>query len=190
MNYTKESDWDLRKKAWHRRYRWATVPSDIWCSLDGDLDCRAVDRIIAAIEQAPDAPVFLQVHSHGDSVGAAWECYERLRQHPGPVTTVAGSRCHSAAMILYLGGDTRLASRSSRFLIHGSAGELIGRASAVTLRSALRDTEEVDQDMLDLICLRANNRYPLWQARNEMYDEITLTGAGAHSRGLVTQLID
>lgn len=179
---------DQRKASWKSRFRWATPQPETWCSLSGEVSDHAINRIINALDQAPQAPVFLTVDLHGGDPLAGFDLYNAIRSHAAPVTTSAGARCHSAALLVFLAGDARIAASGSRFVVHGAACEPLGRPSAPTLRDGARFLDDIDSRIANLVCIRAG-RYPAWQLRADMAAEITLDGATAQLRGLATILV-
>lgn len=177
-----------RKKFWLARHRWAAPPPETWVSLSGAVTDAAVDAVIRAIEQTPDAPVNLTIESDGGNPLAAFRLYDRLRAHPAPVTTMTSVRCHSAALICYLAGDARIASRGAQFLVHQVERNPIGRPTSARLRAEASDLDLIDQDIAQLICLRAG-RYRFWRLRQDMAGEVMLRAQDAWLRGLVTNLV-
>lgn len=178
----------LRKKSWVARHRWRGAPPETWASLCGEVDELRAAEIIAAIAQAPDAPVYLTIESNGGDPLAAFNIFDTLRQHAGPVTVTTSTYCHSAALIVFMAGDVRLASRGAEFLVHGVARQPQQRPTATTLRVEASSLEELDKQIANLICIRAR-RYPLWRLKADLADETTLSADDAFLRGIVTQLV-
>jgi ATP-dependent Clp protease protease subunit len=176
-----------RKKFWLARHRWAPKPPESWASLNGDVNAAAVDKIIGALERAPDAPITLSIDSPGGDIHPALDLHAALRQHQAPVTTCAGRRCDSAALTIFLAGDSRVASQHSEFLVHGAARTPLGRPSAATLGAAAQELEALDQELRTLIAVRAG-RYCGWELRADMKRERVLTAPEALARGIATAL--
>ena len=148
-----------------------------------------VDDIIHAIEQAPDAPVVLGIESDGGDPIAAFRLYDALRRHPPPVTTRTAAHCHSAAVIVFMAGDARLASRGARFLLHGVERQPRERPTAAALWAEAASLDGLDRQIADLICIRAG-RYPLWRLRLDMRNETMLGADDAYRRGIITWITD
>jgi ATP-dependent protease ClpP protease subunit len=176
-----------RKKFWVARHRWAAPPPETWASLCGAVTDAAVDAVIRVSEQAPQAPLNLTVESDGGDPLAAFRLYDRLRAHPAPVTTMTSVRCHSAALLAFLGGDIRLAAHNAQFLVHQVERNPTGRPTSARLRAEAADLDLFDQQIAQLICLRAG-RYRLWRVRQDMAGEVVLGAEDAHLRGIVTNL--
>jgi ATP-dependent protease ClpP protease subunit len=148
-----EYPFDQAKRSWQSRHRWTRPAVETWNNLTGELTDRAITQIINGLE--PDAPLVLSIDSDGGDPVAAFDLYHALRAHPAPVTTIAGPQCHSAAIIAYLAGDNRIASRDSRSLVHGTASNPVGRPSAQSLRAGADFLADMDQAIETLITLPA-----------------------------------
>jgi ATP-dependent protease ClpP protease subunit len=176
-----------RKIMWQARHRWSSPPPELWTSLGDNVDDAAANRIAAVLDTAPDAPVHISVESDGGNPLAAFRIYQTLRAHPGPITAFTAQRCHSAAIIAYLGADIRLAAPEAAMLVHGCARLPADRASARELRGIAEELEDIDRRIVDVIACRAG-RYPHWRLRADMARETVLDGHAARNNGIVTQL--
>jgi ATP-dependent protease ClpP protease subunit len=156
--------------------------------VDGHIDDAAVDRLIRIIGQDPSAPVFLTISSGGGDPQSAMRAYDAMRgHHPAPITCQVSSQCSSAALLVLLAGDVRMASRNARFTLHTCAFEIprLGRHSAALLRDNAAALDAVDAEMGMIIGLRS--RYPQWQLRKDMQEERTLDAAAAWRFGLINE---
>jgi ATP-dependent protease ClpP protease subunit len=174
-----------RKTMWAARHRWASPPPEIWTSL-GDVDDAAAWRIAAVLDTAPDAPVCLNVDSLGGDPFAGFQIYEMLRWHAGPITAFAAHRCHSAAIIGFMGADTRLAGPDARFQVHGCARLPAERSCARVLRATAEELEAIDRRIVDVITCRAG-RYGLFRLRADMEAETVLDANSALAVGILTK---
>jgi ATP-dependent protease ClpP protease subunit len=181
-----EYGWTWRKQAFASRHRWSPAAPETWDNLTGEVTARAVARIVNAL--TPDAPLVLSIDSSGGDPVAAFELYNALRAHVAPVSTIAAT-CHSAAVVCFLAGDNRIASRNSRFLLHGTAADPLGRPSASSLRAGAAVLADMDRAIETLICCRCRH-YPGWQLKAEMEREVELDGSAALLRGIVTSIAD
>jgi ATP-dependent Clp protease protease subunit len=177
------------KKFWAARHRWAAPPPETWASLCGEVDAASVSAIIAAVEQTPDAAVVLSIESNGGNPIEALRLYNSLRGHPGPITCMTSRCCHSAAVIVFLAGDIRVASRNAEFLLHRverpSSSE---RPTATTLRAEASDLDQLDDQIIQLIGSRS--QFYGWRLRADMDNETVLDAATAQLRGIVHEVID
>tara|TARA_B110000046_G_scaffold5113_1_gene5417 strand:- start:2398 stop:3012 length:615 start_codon:yes stop_codon:yes gene_type:complete len=91
-----------------------------------------------------DPSVHLYVHSDGGDVFAGLSAYDHIRANRVPVTTVADGMVASAASLLLLAGETRLAMSHASVLIHqlstGFAGKYADLLDEVQNSSALMDS--------------------------------------------------
>ena len=179
-----EADWTLRKKAFARWHRWRAPPPEAWDTLEGEISARSVGQIINGLD--PAAGLTLVVDSDGGDPVAALDLYRALRGCPAPITTIA-RQCFSAAVVIFLAGDNRIASSTSRFLLHPVSADPHGRPTAGALRSAAGALDDMDRQIETLICCRCK-RYSGAQLRSEMAAETVLDGHGALLRGLATSV--
>jgi ATP-dependent protease ClpP protease subunit len=91
--------WNSRREHWKQRFRWAAHPPETYLAVTGDISDDLARKTIAALEQAPDNPVFFTVNSPGGNISAALRLYWALRAHPAPVSAHA-ERVDSAAMLV------------------------------------------------------------------------------------------
>jgi ATP-dependent protease ClpP protease subunit len=182
-----EAQCDRAKAQWRAQHRWRAAPPDIYASVDGHIDDAAVDRLIRIIAPDPTAPVFLAISSGGGDPESAFRAYDALRGRSSPITCDVSTQCSSAAILLLLAGDIRLASANARFTLHTCAFEIprLGRHSAAVLRDNAEALDLIDQDMAAIIGLRT--RYPHWKLRADMAAETTLDAHAAWRFGLLTE---
>jgi ATP-dependent protease ClpP protease subunit len=182
-----EAQCNRGKAQWRAQHRWRTAPPDIYASVDGHIDDAAVDRLIRIIGQDPSAPVFLTIRSGGGDPQSAMRAYDACRGHPARITCEVSSRCSSAALLVLVAGDVRMASRDARFTLHTCSFEIprLGRHSAALLRDNAEALDVIDQDMAAIIGLRT--RYPHWKLRADMAAETTLDAHAAWRFGVLTE---
>jgi ATP-dependent protease ClpP protease subunit len=187
FNAADEFEFDWRKRAWSSYHRWRSPEPESWLSLAGEINERTANRIIAAID--PDAPLSLTIESTGGNPIEAFRLFNALRAHAPPVVCMTEGRCDSAAIIVYMAGDIRIAGRGATFLLHGVECDPYGRPTAAALRSQAVSIAEVDTAIVNAICARAR-RYPGWQVMSEMSAETTLDANNALLRGICTTIVD
>jgi ATP-dependent protease ClpP protease subunit len=182
-----EGECDRAKARWREQHRWRDPPPDIRVCINGDIDDGAVDRLIGIIAQDPQAPVLLAITSAGGSPQSACRAYDACRRHPAPITCEVASQCSSAAILVLLGADHRLAQAQARFTLHNCAFEIprLGRHSAALLRDNAAELDDLDSAMFMIIAVRS--RYEHWQLRRDMAAETVLDAQSAWLRGILTQ---
>ena len=76
-------------------------------------------RLVYGLAAArPDAPICLLIHSEGGNIIHAIHAYEMLRALPVELTTFNVGWVASAAALLYVAGEKRIASPMSFFVFH------------------------------------------------------------------------
>jgi ATP-dependent protease ClpP protease subunit len=184
-----EYGWSVGKRWWANFHKWQTPPPAEACiEIAGHIGDRVVSNTIAVLERDPLAPIYAVIDSPGGDPFEAMRCYRALRAHKAPVHCHVASRCSSAAILILAGGDRRTSSLIAWFQMHNAEYALprVGRHTAAVMRDGARDLDEVDEEMVAILALRCG-RYPLWQLRNEMREEVMLDAEQAWLRGLLTQ---
>jgi ATP-dependent protease ClpP protease subunit len=177
---------DQAKRSWASRHRWTRAAGETWATLDGEINQRSVNKVIATLD--PNSPLILTIESTGGNPLEGFRLFHALRAHAPPVTTMTRGHCDSAALIPFLGGDIRIAGSGATFLLHNVECDPTGRPTAAALRSQAISIAEVDAAILNVICARSR-RFPGWQVTAEMDAETRLDGAQAQLRGLATHLV-
>jgi ATP-dependent Clp protease protease subunit len=86
------------------------------------------DDVIRALALLGSGPVNVRINSPGGSVFDGYAIYNSLKRHDGKVTTYNDGLAASAASIVFLAGEERLASSLSMVMIHEAATIAFGNA--------------------------------------------------------------
>ena len=126
--------------------------------IEGLIDDSMVHSIqdqLAPIPYALDLTV--TIDSRGGDFDAAVRAYKAIRWHPAArKTAVLGQRCQSAAVIVALACDRRVASHKTKLLVHGvgSKPDHSEHWSVVRHLEEIRRLAELDAEMFNLFCDR------------------------------------
>lgn len=86
------------------------------------INTESVGKLTELIEKThirtPDAEIVLRVNSSGGQVYEVFHLIDYFRNISNPVTTIAETRCASAAALLVAAGDKRYAWENCQFIIH------------------------------------------------------------------------
>lgn len=82
------------------------------------VDREVTDATELMAQRDCELEIIVFISSNGGSTEAALAIYALLKQYPGPVITLALGPVNSAATIIFLAGDERLASSTSSFMFH------------------------------------------------------------------------
>ncbi|WP_189591186.1 ATP-dependent Clp protease proteolytic subunit [Mesorhizobium sp. M8A.F.Ca.ET.207.01.1.1] len=140
----------------------------LWMSLEGPIgerDPKTGKGIFAApIEAALKAHsnaqfIEVAIDSAGGAVDEAMKIHGALRAARGFVTVTAGQQCASAASLILMAGDLRLALPKSRILLHGVEIEAPPTAerkrwTAEKYSQFARHIEKTDKAIVDLYAKR------------------------------------
>lgn len=86
--------------------------------------------IVRQIQSRPDAKeIHVRISSSGGRIIDALAIYSALRSHKARVTTYAEGLVASAAVIVFLAGDSRLMSEGTQLMVHQATNKVNGEAS-------------------------------------------------------------
>jgi ATP-dependent Clp protease, protease subunit len=95
---------------------------EVWYTITRTIDPNTAQQLIAwvngQIYVAPIKRLKLMISSGGGDVDSAIRIYAYLKSLPIEVTTIGFSQIDSAANIIFLGGEIRLAVKNCRFFLH------------------------------------------------------------------------
>ena len=92
--------------------------------LFGDIDETMAENIIMGLSylSKSEGPITLMINSQGGSVSDMFAIYDSMLACPNDITTIGIGEVCSAAGLLLVAGDTRLASRNCLFMAHQVSG--------------------------------------------------------------------
>ena len=103
--------------------------------LDEEVDEYSVGWINRALlkmaEDDPNEPITLYINCFGGSVYDGLGMYDVLTSLPMQINTVCVGSAMSMALILFLAGDNRMASKNSTFMAHNLAGGTYGKEAEI-----------------------------------------------------------
>jgi ATP-dependent protease ClpP protease subunit len=116
----------------------------------------------------------ISISSGGGSLVEAFALFELLRVLPVPISASAAVSCHSAAMIIFMAADLRIAKAGASFLIHPASISRDDLAERLTAQSSARrvsDLEAIDLRIARLFAARTGYDLAWFCAdqRNEEY---------------------
>ena len=75
-------------------------------------------RELDSMDMDAEEPIYIHICSDGGLVGPAVGVFDILRFCKSPIVTIASGECGSAALLLFLAGDKRIASKHASFFFH------------------------------------------------------------------------
>lgn len=147
-------------------------------------------HVVAALAKHPRIPeIEVTINSVGGRIIDGLKIYRALRSHGAHVTTIADEMCASAATLVLVAGDLRLAWPGSRLMLHRPASaeeELIARWTSVEHRRRAQLLEQMDSLALDIYSDRCGNR-PFFERERKTENYLPMFVAKAH--GLIHGLV-
>lgn len=170
---------------------------EVFCSgiITGDTIAKLREEVSAFFEKDEKEPITLYISSGGGSAMQAVGFYEWVKMKNIPLTTIALVEVSSAAITIFLSGQTRYATKHSWFLIHpaGSIKDTVRQFSRRFI-SPRRYREERDWDnryqkvMADI--LAENTKIPLKDIRRSLsHSFLSFNPSEAKELGLVEKII-
>lgn len=129
-------------------------------NITGDINEEAYDRLCEFLAGQNGKSVTIRINSGGGHHLDSLAMYSMLRVYPGKVTTHVVGSCFSAAVLVFIAGDYRLAAEESWFMVHEDAGELSGSLSA--LKTEIDAMEEQENQWCSIMEKRTGIGRRIW----------------------------
>lgn len=114
------------------------LPEEVYATIAGGIDTQMVQKIFQAGATAVNGGVkmlHLLIHSMGGSVADGIALYNYLHNLPLKLTTYNAGSVSSAAVLIFLAGQTRRSSESANFMIHRTGIAPNPMSNAIQLQS-------------------------------------------------------
>lgn len=125
----------------------------------------------------------VRINSPGGDVWDGVAIYNALRTHRAEVTTYVDGLAASAASVIFMAGDRRVARRGTRVMIHEAAGMVMGNATVMREYADLLDA--IGEDIARTYLARAGGTLESWWAA--MQAETWYSATEAVAIGLATE---
>ena len=127
--------------------------TEIYIILAGEINAESVKRLSVAIfdpQFVSAQDVHLQVHSNGGMISDGIAMYNLLQGIPQNLITYNIGDVSSIAVLPYLAGETRRASKSSLFMIHKALGGMPPGNKVEAFQSAI-DLFKINNNRIETI---------------------------------------
>jgi ATP-dependent protease ClpP protease subunit len=136
-------------------------------------------------------PIFLWVYSYGGDLDATYAIYDTmqlLNKNGRPVTTVGFGNIASAATVLILGGETRLALESTNFMVHSIEYSFSGApAAGKSFHNTVNKSQEKYYQLLGKGTLKTKE---FWKKQIKDHKEYWFGTKEAKTYGLIHSIMD
>jgi len=131
----------------------------VWLEDIGFDECKFVIKWLLAADRNPKetSPIYIHINSGGGDLDTMFTIYDIIKNMRRPVITINEGRCHSAALIIFLAGKTRLMRRYAQFVAHEGSANMGG--SAREMKQAQMAYERCVEDMRQVIVDETNITY-------------------------------
>lgn len=102
-----------------------TVTNGILTGID-DSHVGVITSAVNEMANNPEFELIININSIGGAAESAIKIFNLLEPHRSKVTTKVSGNCKSAAVLILLAGETRVASKASSFMIHGTTWAFYG----------------------------------------------------------------
>ncbi len=167
------------------------APKTIYASLAGNVDTQMVQRVFGAFAIAVNEKVetvHLLVHSGGGLIGDGVGIYNYLRNLPLTLVTYNGGTVASIAILIYLAGKQRKASKTATFMLHRSHFTATAPATTDTLE-AIANSLRIDDGRIEEI-LKEHVQLPPDQWKLHEKADLTVTANDALKYGMIHDISD
>jgi ATP-dependent Clp protease protease subunit len=164
---------------------------EIWFAFAGAFDNSVSNRFFnnfAGIVKEQYAHAHLLIQSAGGVVGDGIAVYNFLRTLPLHLTTYNVGAVESIAVLPYLAGKHRRATKNSTFLIHKSSPPMPARATADHLRKKAADSDIYDQNFESILRLHLDIPDDKWEIHRT--SDLLISTDDALQFKLVHEIVD
>lgn len=113
-------------------------------NIPGSIDNSHINLVQAAVnalEADPALELIINIDSSGGDPDPARKIYDLLSNYRARCTTVAGAKCMSSAVIIFLAADTRISGSHTDFMLHPTSWTLWGMYSFMRSYQSLNGSD-------------------------------------------------
>jgi ATP-dependent Clp protease protease subunit len=133
------------------------VPKEAWLTFaTPQINNEACSRLFGTMAQIVHngfTRIHLLIQSSGGFVGDGIAMYNLLRNLPVEIVTYNGGAVESIAVLPYLAGKVRRASKTATFMIHRTGCTLPSRATAEDLKAKVEQFDVLDRNSEEILRL-------------------------------------
>lgn len=136
-------------------------------------------------------PVFFWIYSYGGDLDAAYAIYDTmqlLNKNGSPVTVIGFGNIASAATVLVLGGETRLALDSTNFMVHSIEYSFSGAPAAG--KSFHNTVNKSQEKYYSLLSKGTSKTKEFWKKQIKDHKEYWFSTKEAKTFSLIHQVLD
>lgn len=131
----------------------------------GEINLRMFDSLVEFVQKVPnhEQRIDVCINSTGGGVIAAFAIANLLRQLPCKLRTINIGKVDSAAVVLFLCGEERVACQNSRFAFH-HVGKPIdsGAYSYLQLEEFAKEVRDMEMQIVEVLCERTGLDTAFW----------------------------
>lgn len=148
--------------------------------------CEAI-KYIDQLELVKVKGITIILNSHGGEEYSGLALYDRIRSSACRFTIIGTGFIASMALIVYLAGDRRIASKNARFLNHQGSMEVGGKSTDIKIES--KELENVEEMCNEIIAERT--KQDIKKLRNSIkIGNKYISALEAKNTGFVHEIID
>lgn len=166
-----------------------SAPTEIWCTLTGQIDGQLVPRVFQFFSNAVNGgvkTVHLLVHSTGGFVSDGIALYNYLSNLPVNLVAYNPGGVSSIAVIVFLSAKKRIASDTSTFMIHKTHASPAAGATAAMLKE-VADSLNIDNARTESI-LHKHLSLPEEKWQMHEHGNLTITSQEAIQFALIHEI--
>lgn len=162
-----------------------------WFTLSGDVNSDMVRRMFDAVADMTEdriATAHILIQSNGGYVSDGICLYNYLSKLPIKIVTYNAGAVASIAVILFLAGEERYASETSRFMVHKSHASAPHGARPDALRIIVEGLQADDARTEQILREHVQLSEEHW--RTHAYSDLHLTASDARDVGMINDIKD
>lgn len=126
-------------------------------------------RALIKMNDISDQPIELHLSSYGGDVYDGLAIYDAIRAVSCDVVIRATGKIMSAGLLIFLGGDYRVASEHTTFMAHSVSSGVEGKVKDIEID--VNETKRLNSIMMDILSQRTKKPKSFWQRVTVSHDK-------------------
>lgn len=141
-------------------------------------------RALLKMCETSHEPIEIYLSSYGGEAYAGLSIYDAIRSCPAEVVIIANGKVMSAAFIIFLAGDKRLAAQHTAFMMHSVSSTITGKTKDQEIE--VQEAKRINNSFLEILVNRTKMSKKWWYRQILSHDKY-MTTTEAFEYGLITQ---
>lgn len=151
--------------------------------IDDDLANEVIAQMLYLDSKSTKDPINIYINSPGGVITSGLAVYDVSKLIKAPIITTAIGQCASMAVILFLMGEIRYATKHIRFMLHQPSGGVGGTVTEIGI--TYKEIEKLKSDIYNIIKSRTKIQNPEELFKNDYW----MGAEEALEKGILTKVL-